>query len=43
MLLLDAKGNVKAADTTPYIGGGKVEGFGAARGVNGEALLYGAV
>ena len=43
VLLLDADGNVKAADSTPDIGGGKVEVYGVARGVNGEALLYGTV
>ena len=43
VLLLDKDGNVKAADSAPDIGGGKVEIYGVASGLNGEALLYGTV
>lgn len=41
LLLLDREGNVKAADSTPDIGGGRFELFGMAKDASGEVLLYG--
>lgn len=41
LLLLDREGKVKAADSTPDIGGGRYELFGLSKSRNGEALLYG--
>lgn len=41
LLLLDREGNVKAADSTPDIGGGHFELLGMAKDVSGEVLLYG--
>lgn len=42
LLLLDRDGQVKAAGSTPDIGGGRIELCGISTGADGEALLYGA-
>ena len=43
LLLLDLKGKVRAADSTPDIGGGKYELLGISKNIDGEALLCGTV
>lgn len=43
LLLLDKEGKVKAADSTPDIGGGKYEILKIAKNMDGEALLCGNV
>ena len=42
-LLLDANGNAIAADSTPDIGGGQFDVWGASMAVDGEVLLCGTV